>query len=121
MHRRDHGAGAQAAPGRPIRGRARQALTRAPESLRGRQHHAHEPSGPAERRSRSRDALPVVPRTSCARLAVLVVKDAGGAERPGLGVRVVRRADAAQPDLKGRVHAFLHAETGAQRVQWGTG
>ncbi len=52
--------------------------------------------------------------------AVLVVMAPAARNGPGSGFALCDGC-AAQPDLKGRVHAFLHAKFGAQRVQWGTG
>jgi hypothetical protein len=52
--------------------------------------------------------------------AVLVVMTPAVRNGPGSGFALCDGC-AAQPDLKGRVHAFLHAKFGAQRVQWGTG
>jgi hypothetical protein len=52
--------------------------------------------------------------------AVLVVMAPAARNGPGSGFALCDGC-AAQPDLKGRVHAYLHAKFGAQWVQWGTG
>ena len=51
--------------------------------------------------------------------AVLVVMAPGVRKSPGSGFALCDGC-AAQPDLKGRVHAYLHAKFGAQWAQWGT-
>ena len=51
--------------------------------------------------------------------AVLVVMAPAARNGPGSGFALCDDC-AAQPDLKGRVHAFLHAKFGAQRTRWGT-
>ena len=51
--------------------------------------------------------------------AVLVVMTPAARNGPGSGFALCDDC-AAQPDLKGRVHAFLHAKFGAQRTRWGT-
>jgi hypothetical protein len=52
--------------------------------------------------------------------AVLAVMAPAVRNGPGAGFALCDGC-AAQPDLKGRVHAFLHAKFGAQRTQWGHG
>lgn len=50
--------------------------------------------------------------------AVLVVMAPAARNGPGSGFALCDDC-AAQPNLKGRVHAYLHAKFGAQWAQWG--
>ena len=61
-----------------------------------------------------------VPQTLCDQApAVLVVMAPAARNGPGSGFALCDGC-AAQPDLKGRVHAYLHAKFGAQWASWGT-
>jgi hypothetical protein len=95
-------------------------LPRGPESLRSRRQHAQGASPRAGDAPGAANALLTVSyRLYAPGARRLGGHDASGAEWPGPGVALCDGC-AAQPDLKGRVHAFLHAKFGAQRTQWGT-